>query len=116
MSLYVFACEGEKGVPDTQLLVLLRGRIEYKKIFFSPENRAVGVGVAEKIGTEWEECFLLSLKNQDETDREYLMRIKKEGSRLASLDGNNILLLPPENVRVLCGLKETPPHGYSEVI
>ncbi len=116
MSLYVFACQGEKGVPAFELLILLRARVDYKKMFFSPENACVGVRVAEKIGITYEECALLSLKTQTETDREYLMRIKKEGMRLASLAGNNILLLPPENVRVLCGLKETPPHGYSEVI
>ena len=59
---------------------------------------------------------MLSLKKLSETDREYLVRVKKEGLRLASLENNNILLLPPENVRVLCGLKEDPPLGYSEVL
>lgn len=116
MSLYIFACEGENGVPDADLILLLRGRIKYEKVFFSPENAYAGARIADEIGITYEECALLSLKKQTETDREYLMRIKKEGARIASPNSNNILFLPPENVRVLCRLKETPPHGYSEVI
>lgn len=116
MSLYVFSCLGTLGTPQGELLSLLKNRIGYAKIFCSPENSHSAAYLSENIGVGREELPLLSLKNLSETDREYLMRVKKEGLRLTSLENNNVLLLPPENVRILCGLKEDPPLGYSEVL
>lgn len=116
MALYIFTVKEKDGVPDNRLLALIGGRVKYENVFFCPECASAGRDMALFLGAACTEKISLALKGENETEREYTVRIKKEGGTLAALNGNNILLLPPENVKILCGLKKTPPHGYSEVI
>ena len=116
MSLYVFTLSDFSGAPDYRLLSLLNGRVKYEKVFFSPECAFCGMDMALYLGADCVKKESLSLKKDNETEREYILRIKKEGDSLKSLEGNHILLLPPENVKILCGMKEKPIAGYTEVI
>lgn len=116
MSLYVFALSDIADTPDNRLLSLLNGRINFENVFYSPECFSAGSDMALYLGANCVKKESLSLKKDNETEREYILRIKKEGEALKTLEGNHILLLPPENVKILCGLKENPTAGYTEVI
>ncbi len=116
MSLYVFALSDIADAPDSRLLSLLNCRINFENVFYSPECVSAGSDMALYLGANCVEVKALSLKKSGETEREYTLRVEKEGGALVLCAGNNILLLPPQNVKILCGLKQIPPSGYSEVI
>lgn len=116
MSLYVFTLSLSSDAPDYRLLSLLNGRVQYQKVFFPPECAECGMDMALYLGADCVKKESLSLKKDGETEREYILRIKKEGDVLKKTEGNHILLLPPENAKILCGLDVLPPAGYAEVI
>lgn len=116
MSLYVFALSDIADTPDGRLLMLLNARINFENVFYSPECVSAGSDMALYLGANCVKKESLSLKKDNETEREYILRIKREGEALKTLEGNHILLLPPQNVKILCGIKENPTSGYSEVI
>ena len=116
MSLYVFALDGEKGLPDKELLNLLCARIGFNNIFCAPECAFAGKDVSSCLKIPCQTIESLSEISPDESERTFLLRVKREKDTLLQEKEHNILLLPLNTAKVFCGLNTVPCAGYSEVI
>ncbi len=116
MSLYVFALDGKKGLPDKELLNLLCARIGFNNILCPPECADQGKEVSLCLKIPFYISESLSEISQGESERGFLLRIKKEKDILLQKEEHSILLLPLNTAKALCGLNTTPCAGYSEVI
>ncbi len=116
MSLYVFALDGEKGIPDKELLNLLCARIGFNKILCAPECAFAGKDVSSRLKIPHQTLEGLLEISPDESERGFSLRIKKEKDILLQKEEHSILLLPLNTAKALCGLKTVPCAGYSEVL
>lgn len=116
MSLYVFALDGKNGLPDKELLNLLCARIGFNKIICPPECTCLGKEVSFCLKIPFQIIESLSEVLPDESERAFLLRIKKEKDTLLREKEHSILLLPLNTVKVFCGLNTVPCAGYSEVL
>ncbi len=116
MSLYVFALDGEKGIPDKELLNLLCARIGFNNIFCAPECVFAGKDVSACLNIPYRTLESLSEISPEESDRGFLLRMKREKDTLLQEKEHSILLLPLNTAKVFCGLKTVPCAGYSEVL
>ncbi len=116
MSLYVFALDGEKGLPDKELLNLLCARIGFGKIICAPECAFAGKDISSCLKIPYRTLESLSEISPEESERGFLLRIEKEKDTLLQEKKHSILLLPLNTAKVFCGLKTVPCPGYSEVL
>ncbi|MBO5981957.1 MAG: hypothetical protein J6Q24_05880 [Clostridia bacterium] len=116
MSLYVFALDGEKGLPDKELLNLLCARIGFNNIFCAPECAFAGKDISSCLKIPYRTLESLSEISPDESERGFSLRIKKEKDILLQKEEHSVLLLPLNTAKVFCGLNTAPCAGYSEVL
>ena len=116
MSLYVFALDGKNGAPDTRLLSLICARVSFNKIFCAPECAFACKDISSCLKIPYQTLESLSEISPDESDRGFLLRMKREKDTLLQEKEHNILLLPLNTAKVFCGLNTVPCAGYSEVI
>lgn len=116
MSLYVFALDGKNGLPDKELLNLLCARIGFNKIISSPVCAGLGKEVSLCLNIPFRILECLSEVLPDESERGFLLRIKREKDILLQEKEHSILLLPLNTAKVFCGLNTVPCAGYSEVL
>ncbi len=116
MSMYIFAVKDGAGVPDIKLLKLMANRIDFKKILCSPEEDKAGLLLSQSMGIDCEISILLSEKQEDETDREFEMRLRRIRQRASEAEESCIMLVSAGVFRILTNMPFTPEIGYSEVI
>ena len=76
MSLYVFALDGEKGLPDKELLNLLCARIGFNKIFCAPECAFAGKDISFCLNIPFQILESLLEISPDESERAFSLRIE----------------------------------------